>query len=155
MKKFGIYVLAAGLVAAAATVSLADANEDAVTARRAYFQVVSFNTKPLFGILKGSAEYDAKQAQQLADNLKLMAAVNVDGMWLKGSDSEALKGKTRAKPETFADGSDFNDKFANFRKAINDLASVAGNGKEAMIEKMKAVGASCSACHKEYRNKDF
>lgn len=157
MKKWMIAGLAAGALACVATPTLADPLEGATTARRAYYQVVLSNAGPLFGMLRGKVDYDAKTAQKHADNLKVLTTLNNGHMWPKGSDNgnAALKGKTRALPAIWEAGSDVGKKGADFRNAVAELAAVAGQGKDAMVGKMKLVGASCSACHKAYRAKDF
>ena len=158
MKRSMIVGLAAAVILAGSiSVVTAGPLEDTVKARQSYYQVVSSNSGPLFAMLKGTAPYDAKVAQTHADNLKLLTEMKNGHFWPKGSDNTnpELKGKTRALPAIWADGSDVRAKGAAWGKAVAELAAVAGAGKEAMVEKMKLVGAACSACHKEYRAKDF
>lgn len=155
MKKFVLGALAAGVFATVSGTAMADPMENAVKARRAYYQVVLSYSRPLFGMLKGKVAYDAGKAQTLANNMKLLSETKNGHMWPKGSDNTALKGKTRALPAIWAAGSDIGAKGAAWRKAVAELAAVAGNGKDAMVEKMKVVGGTCAACHKAYRAKDF
>ena len=149
--------LAAGIFVAGVSGVSANPLEGAAKARQSYYQVVLSNSGPLFAMLKGTTPYDAKIAQTHADNLKLLTEMKNGHMWPKGSDNAnpEMKGKTRALPAIWAEGSDVSTKGADWRKAVAELATVAGTGKEAMVEKMKLVGAACSACHKEYRAKDF
>jgi len=159
MKKLIMIGLAAALLSSAATVTFAaDPSEKAVSARRGFMQVQSFNAGPLFGMLKGKVPYDAKRAQMLANNLKLISQMsNGAAMWPKNSDNAkpALKGKTRALPAIWAAGSDVGSKWENWRKAVAELAAVAGDGKDALSAKVKALGGTCGACHKAFRAKEF
>ena len=134
-----------------------EAKDKTVKARRAYYQTVLASAGPLFGMLKGKVAYDAAKAQTFADNLKLISQVNNGHLWPKGSDNgnPKLKGQTRALPAIWAAGSDVGAKGKAWREAIAKLASVASKGKDAMTAQMKMVGATCSACHKAYRAKDF
>jgi len=158
MKKLFVLALAAGALSTVATTSFAaEATDKTVKARRAYYQVVLSSAGPLFGMLNGTAAYDAGKAQTFANNLKLISQMKNGHLWPKGSDNTnpALKGQTRALPAIWAAGSDVGAKGKAFREAVAALAADAGKGKDAMVAKMKLVGASCSACHKAYRAKDF
>lgn len=158
MKKVVVGVLAAGILVSAIMPSFAaEATDKTVKQRRAYYQVVLSNAGPLFGMLKGKVAYDAAKAKNFANNLKLTSQINVGHLYPKGSDNAnpALKGQTRALPAIWAANSDVGAKGKAFREAVAKLAEVAGNGKDAMSAQMKLVGASCSACHKAFRAKDF
>lgn len=157
MKRTMTMAMAAGVMLGAVSAAVAGPLEDTVKARQAYYQVVLSNSAPLFGMVKGSTPYDAAAAQTHANNLKLLTEMKNGHFWPKDSDNTnpELAGKTRALPAIWADGSDVGAKGAAFGKAVAELVAVAGNGKEAMAEKMQLVGASCSACHKDYRAKDF
>ena len=151
-------MLAAGMLSSAVTTSLAaEATDKTVKARRAYYQTVLASAGPLFGMLKGKVAYDAAIAQKFANNLKLISQVDNGHAFPKGSDNAnpKLKGQTRALPAIWAAGSEIKAKGAAWRDAIAKLATVAGNGKDAMSAQMKVVGATCAACHKLYRAKDF
>lgn len=158
MKKLAIIALTGAVLSSGVAPSFAaDATDKTVKARRAYYQVVLSNAGPLFGMLKGKVAYDAAKAKTFANNLKLVTQLNNGHLWPKGSgnDNPALKGQTRALPAIWAAGSDVGKKGAAFREAAAKLASVAGDGKDALVAQMKVVGATCAACHKAYRAKDF
>lgn len=155
MKKLVALAVGAAVLASTSGAGFADKLEDAVKARQSYYQVVKFNAGPLFSMMKGSTDYDADTAQMHADNLKTLTALKNGSMWPKGSSKTDLPGKTRALGAIWEDGSKIGEKGAAFRKAVAELADAAGQGKDAMAEKVKALGASCSACHKEYRAKEF
>ncbi|MGI9407161.1 MAG: c-type cytochrome [Hyphomicrobiaceae bacterium] len=136
-------------------VSFADPLEDAIKARRSFYQVVSFNAGGLFGMAKGDIAYDAKQAQAYADNLKALSQLQNGPMWPKGSDNVAMKGKTRARPEAWTEYPVVKEKSAAWKAAIADLAGVAGTGLEPLRSKIGALGDSCKGCHEKIRAKDF
>lgn len=148
-------LIAAGMVMCAGTSTFAADGNPAVEARRGFFKAMYFNAGPLFGMMKGQVPYNAEQAKTAAANVKLMTMMSTDAMWTAGTDNEALKGQTRATPALFKDMAGFNAKWEDWRKAAAELADEAGNGKDAMVEKLKAMGATCGACHKAYRAKDF
>ena len=156
MKKLVIGLLAAGmLTSVVAPAFAAEATNKTVKHRRAYFQVVLSNAGPLFGMLKGKVDYDAGKAQTFANNLKLLIEMKNGHLWAKGTDNVALKGQTRALPAIWAADSDVGAKSKAWKESVVALAGDAGKGKDAMIAKMKLVGAACSACHKKYRAKEF
>ncbi len=158
MKKLTLLVLAAGMLSSTVTQSFAaEATDKTVKQRRAYYQVVLSSSGPLFGMMKGKVAYDAAKAQMFANNLKLISQINNGHLWPKGSDNAnpKLKGQTRALPAIWAADSDVSAKGKAWVEAVAALAADAGKGKDAMVAKMKLVGATCSACHKKYRAKDF
>jgi len=70
------------------------------------------------------------------------------GLFPKGSDT----GKTRAKPEIWQKPDDFAKYAKSLGKAADELAAAAKAGNEADVNvKVKALGAVCSSCHKEFR----
>ena len=154
MKK--VVLLAVMLGATAAYIQPALANpEKAVKARRGYFQIVSLNAGPLFGMAKGKVAYDAKQAQMLANNLKALTTMQNGNMWPKGSDNVAMKGKTRALPAIWEAGSKIGEASGAFKSAVAELAKVAGNGVDALKPAVGALGKSCGGCHKPFRADKF
>ena len=154
MKLVAVTAAAVTLLAASGA-SHADKLEDAVKARQSYYQVVKFNAGPLFAMMKGSMDYDAETAQTHANNLKTLTALKNGAMWPKGSSKTDLPGKTRALPAIWEAGSTIGEKSANFGNAVAELAEAAGKGKDAMVPKVRALGAACSACHKDNRAKEF
>ena len=93
--------------------------------------------------------------RQRLTNIKLLTLMSNQAMWAKGTDNGALKGQTRALPAIWAANSEFDARWQDWRKAAGELAAVAGNGKDAMVAKLKAMSATCGACHKAYRAKEF
>lgn len=127
----------------------------AIKARRAGFQLYSFYAGHLFAMAKGDMDYDAELASTMANNLNAVVNLNNGSMWPQGSDNKARKGKTRAKPNIWKADSEIGEKSKALKTAVADLAPVAGNGLDALREKMGAVGNGCKGCHDDYRAKDF
>ncbi len=148
-------LMAVGSLSAREPLNTKDPVEKAIKARQSYFQLVSFNAGPLFGMAKGNVAYDAKKAQEFANNLLALTSLKNGAMWPKGSDNVAKKGKTRALPAIWESNSKIGDASKAFKTAVTELAGVAGNGADALKSKVGALGASCGGCHKPFRAKEF
>ena len=146
-------LLIIGTTLAAPGFAAKDPLKDAIKARQGEMQLRSFNAGPLFGMAKGDIEYDAELATKLAGNLKLMLDLDTSREWPKGSDIDNYMGDTTALPEiwtTYPEIANYGKKYA---QAVNDLAAVAGNGRDALKSKLGALGKSCKGCHDEFREK--
>jgi len=156
MRIHSLTVLAALTTAALpATVALADAKEDAIDARRGYYQVVKHNAAMLGGMAKGSVEYDAATATAHAKNLAALAMMDTGSMWPAGSDNSAMPGKTRALPVAWSTYPAITEKQEAFVTASETLAEEAGEGLDALRANVGPLFDSCKACHDTYRAKDF
>lgn len=141
---------------AVATWALADDDPifDAIKARKSYMQVVKWNAGPLFGMAKGEIDYDAELAATLANNLLALSQLNNSTMWPDGSDNLSYEGKTRALPEiwsTYPQVAEANQAWAD---AVAALAPAAGEGLDALRDKIGAVGDGCKGCHDDFRAED-
>lgn len=59
---------------------------------------------------------------------------------------------SRARPEIWANKTDFNAKALAFAEAADRLAAAAQAGdKEAFAAQLRATGATCGACHQSYQ----
>jgi cytochrome c556 len=143
----------AALVAGATAAISGEAEERAVKARQALMQVYAFNLGQLGAMVKGEMEYNADLAKASADNLVKASTMNGMAMWPKGSsmDDEGMAGKTWAKADIWADGSDVGEKAKALREAAAQMAEVAGNGLDAVKGAMGGVGGGCKGCHEKFR----
>ncbi len=143
----------AALVAGATAAISGEAEERAVKARQALMQVYAFNLGQLGAMVKGEMEYNADLAKASADNLVKATTMNGMAMWPKGSsmDDEGMAGKTWAKADIWADGSDVGEKAKALREAAAQMAEVAGNGLDAVKGAMGGVGGGCKGCHEKFR----
>lgn len=155
MKTIALVSMALGMIIGFAEPTRADPLDDAIKARQSLMQVISFNAGPLFNMAGGKAKYDATKAQTSANNLKALASMNNGAMWPAGSDNVAKKGKTRAMPSIWKDGSEFGGHWKSWKAAVEDLAASAGGGLDALKPKVAEMGKACGGCHKAHRAKDF
>jgi len=125
----------------------------AIKARQGEMQLRAFNVGPLFAMAKGEMEYDAKLATGLAGNLKLMLDLDNGRAWKQGTDIEAYPGKTTALGKIWTTYPEISEYGKKYVKAVGQLAAVAGNGRDALKDKIGAVGKSCKGCHDEFREK--
>jgi len=149
-----ICLLVIGITLSATAYSARDPLKNAIKARQAEMQLRQFNLGPLFGMAKGKIDYDAEMANKLAGNLKLMLDLDNGRAWAQGSDNENYAGKTRALPNiwtTYPEIADYGKKFA---MAVNEMAAVAGDGRDALKSKLGAVGKACKGCHDEFREEE-
>jgi len=156
-RRFGLILslLAASVIAVPSYAADDDAIGKAIKGRQAGFQLYSFYAGQLFAMAKGEMDYNSELAATLASNLSSVANLNNVMMWLPKSDNVARAGDTRAKPEIWASDSDIGAKAAAMKDASAALASVAGEGLDALRSKIGDVGKSCKGCHDNFRAKDF
>lgn len=150
--KLGLICAAAiALGASSGSAFAQDKFDGAIKARKAIMTLYAFNLGQLGAMAKGEADYDAEKAQTAADNLKDLAAVNMSAAWPQGSDSTALPGKTRAKAEAWTNFQEGAKIHGDLIAASVKLADAAGSGVDGIRANIGAVGATCSACHKAFR----
>ena len=114
-------------------------------------QLYSFNLGGLAAMEKGEAPYDAKAAQNLANNLVALAKLESGAMWPQGSDAEALPGKTRALKLIWTTYPEVGDKQKSFVAAAEAMAMAAGGGVDALKGAIGGVGKGCKGCHEKFR----
>ena len=148
-----ICLLAVGLTLSATSFAAKDPLLNAIKARQGEMQLRSFNAGPLFGMAKGKIDYDAEMAKKLAGNLKLMLDLDNGRAWAQGTDNENYAGKTTALPKIWTTYPEISDYGKKYVMAVNELAAVAGDGRDALKSKIGALGKSCKGCHDEFREK--
>ena len=131
--------------------SIAEEFKKEVNARKSLMQVYAFNIGILGAMAKGKMPYDADVASAAADNLYAAVSMKNPTMWPKGSGNDALGKKTRAKPEIWTTYPKVSEKSKEMKDAAARMASVAGNGLDAVQANMKALGEGCKGCHKPFR----
>jgi len=146
-------LLTVGLTLTAPGFAAKDPNKNAIKARQGEMQLRSFNAGPLFGMAKGDIEYDAEVAAKLAGNLKLLLDLDTSRHWPKGSDIDNYMGDTTALPEIWTTYPEIGNYGKKYAQAVNELAAVAGDGRDALRSKIGALGKSCKGCHDEFREK--
>ena len=154
MKRVLTLGLAALGLAAVSTAALSDAHlklEKPIKARQAVMQLYSFNLGGIAAMVKGEAPYDAKAAQDLANNLVALAKLESGAMWPEGSDAEALPGKTRALKVAWTTYPEVAEKQKTFVAAAEAMAKTAGGGVDALKATLGGVGQGCKGCHEKFR----
>jgi len=114
-------------------------------------QVYSFNLGMLSAMAKGEQDYDAELAVIAAENLSAAASMNTGPMWPQGSSNEDHE--TRALPEIWSTYPKVAEKGKALTEASAALASVAGDGLDALKGGIGDVGKSCKGCHDDFRAK--
>lgn len=136
--------------------TLADeATEKIIKARQGYYQVVSHNAGILFGMAKGEIGYDAAAASTAANNLLAISKLDVGTLWPAGSSKEEMPGKTRALKKIWDTYPAISEKSNAWKLAVADMASVAGDGLDAVRAKATALGGGCKGCHDNFRAETF
>jgi cytochrome c556 len=150
-------LLLAGAVAAAAVAAYAQSDDrhPAVKARQAYFSLLGANVGPLAGMAKGEIDYDAETAKTHAANLSALTGYNIAPHFPAGTSNADLPGQTRSLPEIWENLPDVLDKNAALVAAVAELQGPAGEGRAALGPALGKVGATCKACHDDYRASDF
>ncbi len=146
-------LLVCGLILTATGFAAQDPLEKAIKARQGEMQLRAFNAGPLFGMAKGQVDYDAELASKLAGNLKLLLELDNGRAWAGGSHNEAYPGETTALPkiwDTYPEIAEYGKKYAS---AVNAIAAVAGNGRDALKSEIGNLGKACKACHDDFREK--
>ena len=114
-----------------------------VEGRKANFKASNMSMR-MMGAAMGSEDFDTitKEASKLAAWAEVMPDYFPDG---SGAG-------TSAKPEIWADFIGFKGAAEAFQNAAQDLITVAANQDAASTGKaLKAVGASCKACHQKFK----
>lgn len=120
-------------------------------ARQSLMQVYSFNIGILGAMAKGKMPYDADIAQAAANNLHAAVSMKNPTMWPKGSGNDALGDETRAKPDIWSTYPKIAEKGKAMTEVAAKMASVAGNGLDAVKANMESLGDGCKGCHKPFR----
>lgn len=127
--------------------------ENQIEARQSFMRVYAFNLGLLGSMAKGETPYDAQQAIDAAENLLANAKMKNSAMWPAGSDAGApgLGEVTRAMAVIWSNFPDVGEKHQALTDALTEMASVAGNGLDAVRSNMGAVGNGCKGCHESFR----
>jgi cytochrome c556 len=147
MKKTAIAVLAL-----AATTLLAEAQqmkvEDQVKFRRAAYQLMNLNFQSLNAMATDKKPFNKEEAARNAQFVALLSTVP-KGFFGEGTDKD-----TKAKPEIWANRSDFDAKMEKMMGEAAKVPTAVQSGDTAAFRKQMAdLGGACKACHDEYRAK--
>lgn len=121
---------------------------DAIEKRQKLMKGQSAAAKAIKGAVE---EKDYATVEAKAKDL-MNSANQIPDLFPKGSD----KGKTKAKAEIWEKSAEFNKDAKALNKAASELAAAAKSKDDAAIAvKVKAIGETCSTCHKEFRAQKY
>lgn len=150
MNKLSLFIAAASVAVGSIAIADGHAEQDpSVTARKAHMQLYSHNLGVLGGMAQGKIDYDADAAQAAANNLLAVASLDERGYWPEGT----AEG-TRALPAIWENMDDFMSKTDDLIFEAEAMADVAGTDLASLQGAMGNLGGTCSACHREYRQRD-
>jgi len=120
------------------------AQADVIEQRQKLMKSQSAAAKAIKGAVKtkdyATIEAKAKDLMGTADRIV--------SLFPKGSDT----GKTKATPAIWEKSDDFSKQAKSLGKSAGELAAAAKAGNDAEIGvKVKALGETCSSCHKQFR----
>lgn len=154
MRKTFLPLMVAGVLALPIGTAMAESHlspevAGAIKARSAHMQLYAHNLGLLGGMAQDKIPYDAASAASAAANLAAVAGLDQSRYWPEGSDADAAG--TKALAVIWTDREGFDKATMNLATAAAALASVAGDGADAMKAAFGPVGGACGECHRNYR----
>jgi cytochrome c556 len=143
-------LIASAVFAATASAQTAPPSkgEQALTYRKALYQVIVWNFGPMGAMAQGKVPYNAAEFARRADRV---AAVTPLLQEAYPPESEGVK-NSKLKPEMWSNRADFDSKLKDLIDRSATLAAVAKGGD---ADKSKAAffdtANACKACHEKYR----
>ena len=120
--------------------------EDAIKYRQSAFTVMGAHFSRLAPVVRGERPFDAAEVQANVEIVAMMANLPWQGF------GEGTEGG-RAKPEVWMDQAGFEQAQAKLSEEVAKLAAAARSGELAQVRTaFGAVGASCKACHDNFRD---
>ena len=150
MRKHVFFIAAAVSAMLVGGVSAQVKPEKSIEYRQGVYRVIGWNFGAMAAMVKGTVPYDKEAFAKRAANVAVMAPMVLEGFG-PGTDKGA---KTEAKPEIWTKMDDFKTKLAKMNEEAAKLAAISKTGSFDEIKKQFGdTGASCKACHDEYKTK--
>lgn len=139
-------LLTAGPAAAQSGQAMSD--EDAIEYRRAVFEVIAGNFKPMGAMVEGKIDYDA---ERFARNAERVAALS--RMALEGFEGGPHAGETESLDAIWDEWEKFQQGMQQFQEQAQGLASAAegGAGMSQVRGPFVEVADTCKGCHDNFR----
>ena len=141
------WALAAAAFAVAAAATTVLAQSDPIAARMALMKGNNDNARNVVQMIRGQQPFDAAKVDaafaQWAET-----AQKLPGLF---PDNSKTGEKTRAAPAIWDNKKDFDQKAAEFAKAVADNRARAKASLDGLKAAMNPVGDACDNCHKDYR----
>ena len=135
-------VLAVGL-----SVSAVMAQSDPVTTRENLMKQNNEHARAVVPMMRGQRPFDAA-AVDAAFSQWADTAQKLPGLFPENSKTG---GDNRASPKIWLDKKDFDQKAADFGKAVADNRDKAKASLDGLRAAIPVVGKACDACHEDYR----
>lgn len=126
---------------------------DVVETRHGLMFQMAADLGTLGGMAKGDMAYDSAAAAKAASNIAAIASVISMAQFPEGSEFGKAK-DSFALPAIWTNQEDFLVKIAALNTAAAALQVSAAVDVEGIKAGMKDLGGACSACHKDYRQKE-
>ena len=142
----GSLALALGAVGLARAADLAVTPDSIIAGRQAAFDLQG----GVFAAMKATIDAGGS-VKPLSDGAKGLVSWGnaIPGMFPVGTESGH---NTKAKPEVWSDSAGFAKAAADFEAASVKLAALAdADDKAGFADQFKATGATCGACHRQFR----
>lgn len=124
--------------------------EEQILTRQAGYTFMGWNMGKIKANLQG--EYNQQQVQSAADAIAGIANSGMGALYGPGTDQAVNGVETRVKPALFTSPAEVGKVARDFVDAANNLAEVAAMGDKAEVQQaFGALGESCKACHKQFR----
>ena len=149
-------LLRGALVAAVAVAASAPVRADAppsradqlVTYRKALYQAVAWNVRPMGGMASGKAPFDAKEFALRANNVAALTPMLAESYAPESKTATASK----LKPEAWSNRADFDAKLKDLVDRSAALAATAkGTDVDATKKAFFALTDTCKSCHDKYK----
>jgi cytochrome c556 len=154
MSKFVTAGVVSLLLLTSGAASAADADERAQAAaetRQGLLKVVVSYFGPILGMVRQQIPYDGEVVQSNASNIATLLPMIPH---VFKSDTSAFDLETEALDNIWQDFDEFSAKAAASAQAAADLAAAAEQDQGAAVKAFGALGASCKACHDDYRQQN-
>ncbi|MFO1408570.1 MAG: cytochrome c [Steroidobacteraceae bacterium] len=119
-----------------------------VTYRKALYQAVAWNVRPMGGMASGKVPFDAKEFAQRATNVAELTPMLAESFQPDSRQASS----TKLKSDAWANKADFDSKLKALVDSSAALAATAkGTDAEATKKAFFALTDTCKSCHDKYK----
>lgn len=144
-----VLVCASGFTTQAAIAASAEEQaQAAIDTRQGLLKVLVSYFGPIYGMAKDQIPYDAQVVKTNAEHIASLASMLPDVFRMDTTDYD---GETEALDDIWDNSDDYTDKSLALVDRANALAAASAQNEGAAMKAFGAMGASCKACHDNYR----